>query len=107
MCGELSLCEAQISSTHDCPTGTRKWRKAHPEKNRAIRRQRYRRSKAAELGLSGRSDQDCEARPTITEGRVGIRDRLRPRSVNSLVKQLTEGPPRRGSPCGNGVVGPD
>jgi len=55
MCGELSLCEAQISSTHDCPTGTRKWRKAHPEKNRAIRRQRYRRSKAAELGLSGRA----------------------------------------------------
>jgi hypothetical protein len=31
---------------------TRKWRKAHPEKNRAIRRQQYRRSKTAELGLS-------------------------------------------------------
>ena len=34
---------------------TRKWRKAHPEKNRAIRRQQYRRSKAAELGLSRRA----------------------------------------------------
>jgi hypothetical protein len=31
---------------------TRKWRKAHPEKNRAIRRQQYQRSKAAELRLS-------------------------------------------------------
>ena len=30
----------------------RKWRKAHPEKNRAIRRQQYQRSKAAELRLS-------------------------------------------------------
>jgi hypothetical protein len=34
---------------------TRKWRKAHPEKNRAIRRQQYQRSKAAELGLSERA----------------------------------------------------
>ena len=31
---------------------TRKWRKAHPEKNRAIRRQQYQRSKEAELRLS-------------------------------------------------------
>jgi hypothetical protein len=31
---------------------TRKWRKAHPEKNRAIRRQQDQRSKAAELRLS-------------------------------------------------------
>jgi hypothetical protein len=34
---------------------TDKWRKAHPEKNRAIRRQQYQRSKAAELGLSKRA----------------------------------------------------
>ena len=31
---------------------TRKWRKAHPEKNRAIRRQQYQRAKAGELRLS-------------------------------------------------------
>jgi hypothetical protein len=31
---------------------TRKWRKAHPEKNREIRRQNYKRSTAAKLGLS-------------------------------------------------------
>jgi len=31
---------------------TRKWRKAHPERNRTIRRQQYRRSTAAALGLS-------------------------------------------------------
>jgi hypothetical protein len=34
---------------------TRKWRRAHPEKNRAIRRQQYQRSKTAELGLSKRA----------------------------------------------------
>ena len=34
---------------------TRKWRKAHPEKNREIRRQQYKRSVAAKLGLSKRA----------------------------------------------------
>jgi hypothetical protein len=34
---------------------TRKWRRAHPEKNRAIRRQQYRRSVATKLGLSRRA----------------------------------------------------
>ena len=31
---------------------TRKWRKAHPEKNRAIRRNQYQKSTAAKLGIS-------------------------------------------------------
>jgi hypothetical protein len=34
---------------------TRKWRKAHPEKNREIRRQQYKRSVAAKLRQSGRA----------------------------------------------------
>lgn len=34
---------------------TRRWRKAHPEKNRQLRRQQYRRSVAARLGLSKRA----------------------------------------------------
>jgi hypothetical protein len=34
---------------------TRKWRRAHPEKNREIRRQQYKRSVAAKLGLSRRA----------------------------------------------------
>jgi hypothetical protein len=34
---------------------TRKWRKAHPEKNREIRRQQYKRSVAAKLRLSRRA----------------------------------------------------
>jgi hypothetical protein len=46
---------------------TRKWRRAHPEKNRAIRRQQYRRSKAAELRLSGRAAIRIAKPPTITE----------------------------------------
>ena len=35
---------------------TRKWRKAHPEKNREIRRQQYKRAIVSKLGLSRRAE---------------------------------------------------
>ena len=43
--------QAYCSSRCSRAVRTRKWRKAHPDKNCAIRRQQYRRSKAAELGV--------------------------------------------------------
>jgi hypothetical protein len=43
-----AYCSARCSQT----VRTRKWRKAHPEKNRAIRRSQYRKSIAAKLKLS-------------------------------------------------------
>ena len=45
-------CRAYCSSRFSQAVRTRKWRQAHPERNRAIRRQQYQRSKAAELRLS-------------------------------------------------------
>jgi hypothetical protein len=44
-----AYCSARCSQA----VRTRKWRQAHPEKNREIRRQQYRRSKSAKFGLSG------------------------------------------------------
>ena len=46
-----AYCSARCSQA----VRTRKWRAAHPEKNREIRRQQYRRSVAIKLGLSKRA----------------------------------------------------
>lgn len=43
-----AYCSARCSQA----VRTRKWRKAHPEKNRAIRRNQYRKSMTTKLGVS-------------------------------------------------------
>jgi hypothetical protein len=48
--------QAYCSSRCSQAVRTRKWRKAHPEKNREIRRQQYKRSVAAKLRLSKRAE---------------------------------------------------
>jgi hypothetical protein len=46
---------------------TRKWRKVHPEKNREIRRQQYRRSVTTKLGCLGARRSRSRNTPRITE----------------------------------------
>ena len=47
---------------------TGKWRSAHSEKNRTIRRQQYRRSRASELGLSRHAATRIAEATTIQSG---------------------------------------